>query len=293
MTKSIHTLKQDIEHVIKTGEGWTKEISEWIGQEVSELYSGRMSSIGGERKRNLRMSNLGTPCARKLWYHINSTSQSEPLPASTLNKFLFGDLTELHLLGLCKAAGHEVTGLQDQMDIRGIKGHRDCVIDGMLFDIKSASSFAFRKFSEHRLRQDDPFGYISQLSSYLYASRNDPLVRDKTRAGFLVQDKQLGHICVDIYDLSEEINKKEEEVEKLQEMVSLESPPDRTFEPVPYGKSGNMCLPTNCSYCEWKYNCWDNLRTFVYSNGPVYMTKVDREPSSKVMEITNEKHLNP
>jgi hypothetical protein len=43
------------------------------------------------------------------------------------------------------------------------------VIDGVTVDVKSASKYGFEKFLKHNLREDDPFGYISQLSSYVYA----------------------------------------------------------------------------------------------------------------------------
>jgi len=274
------TLKDDIEHTLRTGEGWTEEISEWVAKDAAKSLN-RQFDRGGERKRTLRASNLGTPCERKLWYHVNSSTEPEPLPASTLNKFIFGDLAESYLLGLCKAAGHDVTGLQDTVDVGGIRGSRDCVIDGMLFDVKSASSNSFRKFAEGRLREDDPFGYISQLSTYLKGSQSDPLVTYKTKAGFLAIDKQFGHIAVDIYDLTEELDTKDKEVERKKEVVTWNEPPDRPYEHVPDGKSGNMKLPTFCSYCEWRNTCWPGLRTFIYSHGPRYLTHVEYTPNVK------------
>jgi len=58
---------------------------------------------------------------------------------------------------------------------------------------------------------------------------------------------------------------------------------------VPEGKSGNMKLGVNCSYCPHKVTCWDDanngdgLRLFLYSNGPMWLTEVQKEP--KVQEI--------
>ena len=82
----------------------------------------------------------------------------------------------------------------------------------MTIDVKSCSSYAFKKFKEGRLRDDDPFGYISQLSSYVYAGKDDPLVTNKTHGAFLAVDKQNGHICLDVYDFSEELKTKEKEI---------------------------------------------------------------------------------
>ena len=54
--------------------------------------------------------------------------------------------------------------------------------------------------------------------------------------------------------------------------------PNRAFSDVPDGKSGNMKLGTQCSYCEFKKVCWPDLKTYIYSSGPRYLTKVVREP---------------
>ena len=303
MTKTVNTLQQDLYHVLTTGEGYTKEISEWVADDIAKSLKRQLTPRTTKGKGTLRVSNLGTPCYTKLWYHTNSDYQPEPLSASTLNKFIFGDLTESHVLGLVKASGHLLEGLQDSVDVCGIKGSRDCVIDGMLFDVKSCSSRAFDKFKNNQLRDNDSFGYISQLSSYLYGSRNDPLVTNKTHAGFLAVDKQFGHIAVDIYDLSEEVENKETEVFKVQHAVNEVEPPERPkWERLEYnratkqyegaefaedwadGKSGNRKLSTQCSYCDYKTSCWPNLRKFIRANSVQYLTEVVREPSGSVFE---------
>jgi len=297
--KTIETLIDDMEEVLNSGCGWTDEISEWVADDIAKSLSRQFNSIGTQRKGTLRLSGIGTPCERKLWYDINSTTQPEPLPASARNKFIFGDLTESYILGLVKASGHSLEGLQDRLDVCGIRGHRDCVIDGMLIDVKSCSSFSYTKFKQHELRDNDPFGYISQLSSYLYGSRNDPLVTYKNEAGFLAFDKQFAHICLDRYDLSNEVANKEQEVQQKKDVVKLDKPPQRptwerkyrgevveTAEDWEDGQSGNRKLSTQCSYCQWKHECWDGLRTFVFANGPRYLTKVVREP--KAFEVTDE-----
>jgi hypothetical protein len=284
LAKSIATLQRDLEHVLNTGEGYTQEIAEWVGNDIAKSLERQLSGITKQRKGTLRLSNLGTPCERKLWYHVNSEHEPEPLPPSARNKFIFGDLTESHVLGLVKASGHTLEGLQTPVDVFGIRGHRDCVIDGMLFDVKSCSSRAFDKFKYGKLREDDSFGYISQLSSYLYGSRDDPIVTKKNKAGFLAVDKQFGHIAVDIYDLTEDLERKEEEVLRKQHVVNEVEPPERAYEPVPHNKSGNMKLPVACSYCDYNRTCWPEARKFLYSNGPVFLTKVEREPTGNVFE---------
>lgn len=283
--KSPYDLERDLKYVLETGEGYTKEIAEWVGSDIAHSLLRQLGGRTGERKRTLRLSSLGTPCERKLWYSVNSKHNPEPLSASALNKFIYGDLTESHVLGLCMAAGHDVAGLQDTVVVHGIRGSRDCVIDGMLFDVKSTSTRGFEKFRNNGLLSDDPFGYLSQLSSYLYGSRDDDLVTYKEQAGFIALDKQFGHISVDIYDMKELLWKKKQEIEQKKAVVKRGYPPERAYEDVPHNKSGNRKLGTQCSYCEFKYQCWPDIRTFVYSNGPVYMTHVEKEPSGKVREV--------
>jgi hypothetical protein len=85
----------------------------------------------------------------------------------------------------------------------------DAVIDGVTIDVKTASPYSFNKFKEGNLRNEDPFGYISQLSSYVYAARDDDVVTDKKRGAFLVINKVSGEMVLDVYDLTEELAKKE------------------------------------------------------------------------------------
>lgn len=279
MTKSIQTLKSDIENVLSTGEGWTEDIAAWVGEQISKGLT-RQLTPRDNTTGTLRMSSLGQPCERKLWYSVQPSLSSlkEVLQPNTLNKFIFGDMIEAYTLGLIKASGHSLEGMQDQVQILGIRGSRDCVIDGMVFDIKSASTMSMNKFKNNGLRENDPFGYLSQLSSYVYASKDDPLVTNKTHGGFVAIDKQFGHIEIDIYDLTTELANKEAEVQRKKDVVKSPETPKRSFEDVPDGKSGNRKLGTNCSYCEFKQICWPDLQTYIYSTGPRYLTEVVREP---------------
>lgn len=278
--KTIDTLVADIKHVLTTGEGYTSEIRDWISNDVAQSLDRQLGTSGRLSEPRLRFSGLGTPCDRRLWYTINRASEREPLPANTKFKFLYGDLIESLTLGLAKAAGHSVTGLQGSVEIAGVRGSRDAIIDGVLIDVKSANDRSMQKFRDNGLRDSDPFGYLSQLSSYLFASQSDPLLIEKNKAGFLVADKNFGHIELYMYDLSDLMENKLDEVEGKKELVKQAEPPERGFEPVADGKSGNMKLPTNCSYCDFKHTCWPEARTFLYSNGPRYLTKVEREPSA-------------
>ncbi len=279
----IHTLVKDIEGVIEDGGGWNETVSQFTADGFRDIFDTRLSGEREEHKPTLRLSALGTACERKLWYSINDPNDREALPPSARLKFLYGDLLEQLLLSLAIAAGHDVQGMQDTLSVGGIKGHRDAVIDGITVDVKSASPFGYKKFAQGGLRDDDPFGYISQLSSYVYAGRDSDVESHPTLGAFLVIDKVSGKICLDMYDFGPEIGTKLDDVEHIKQMVRGEMP-DRSFEPEPMGKAGNMKLPMQCSYCDRKWKCWDNLRAFAYSYGPAYLTTVVDEP--RVPEIT-------
>jgi len=281
--KDIKTLVPDIYGVLEGNGGWDTTVATHFNTAVDNLMDSRLNPKG-EYSPSIRMSNVAQPCARKLWYHNHITEGGEPLRGSTRLKFMYGDIIEEVLLSLAEAAGHEVTGRQDVMEYAGIKGHRDGVIDGMLVDVKSASTFSYAKFRDGKLREEDPFGYIGQLTAYLLSSQDDPLVTNKTHAAFLAMDKQHGHICLDVYDLSKEMETMGGLIEDRKRMVASSTPPSREYGDIPEGKSGNKILQMPCGYCDHKHNCWPGLRTFTYYGGkPKFFTKVVKEP--RVPEI--------
>lgn len=275
---SIETLVEDIEKVLTQPNIVTKLALEKFGQTVADTVERQLKS---EERTQLSMSMLGTRCDRQLQYKASEflRAQGEPLPASTRLKFMYGDLIEALILLLVREAGHKVEGEQDELsigDVNPVFGHRDAVIDGVLVDIKSASTFSFAKFKKGLSKEDDSFGYLAQLSAYLSASQLDPLVVDKSGAAFVVVDKQFGHITVDYHRLSTGwIGALVDQKKQLLASLQLAK---RSFEDEPDGKSGNRKLGTVCSYCAYKQTCWPALQTYLYSTGPRYLTKVVREP---------------
>ena len=226
-------------------------------------------------KRNLRLSSIGRP-ARQLWYDKNSDKDVIPLEPSTRIKFLYGHILEEVLLLFTRVAGHTVTDQQKQIDVGGIKGHQDCMIDGVLVDCKSASGKSFEKFSKGNLHADDPFGYIAQISAYAEGNNVDT-------GAFLVINKQNGEICLTHVHSMEMINAKER-IEYLKGVMDQDNPPDKCYPDVPDGASGNRKLAVGCVYCPHKRTCWSDanegkgLRVFQYAKGYRFLTKIARTP---------------
>lgn len=280
--KKIDTLVQDIKDRITSNEPYDTGVVADFGASLAKLLGERLSNQ--THTPSLRLSNLGTPCDRKLWYSVNKPELGERLSASTRLKFLFGDIIEHLVLFLARASGHAVSSEQKEVDLHGVRGHIDAVIDGELVDVKSASTFSFKKFRDHGLVGDDPFGYRHQLNGYLSSDLgSDPEV-DTSRGHFLAVDKTLGNICLDTHD-KEDVNY-EEMVESKRQMLAYPAPPARGYSDVPDGRSGNRRLGMECSYCPFKQECWPGLRVFAYrGTRPVFLTRVSREPNVPEMKL--------
>ena len=272
--KSIKTLVSDIQELIQNGKDFSQESLDALGRNMAECVRDSLST--SVRDNYLRISNLGTPCLRKLWYSINTPDQAETLPAAAKFKYLYGHLLERLVLFLAKESGHTVTGEQAEVNLHGVPGHKDAIIDGHLVDAKSASSYSFRKFKEHGLGEDDPFGYLTQLNAYLEADQTNPELTDKKSASFLAIDKTLGHIILDTWGKDRVDYKRK--VEAAKSVLAQKEPPERGYTDKPMGKSGNRCLDVACSYCDFKRKCWPGLQIADYSGGPVFMTKIVRSP---------------
>lgn len=276
--KTVDTLVLDIYELVSSKSSVldTRE----LGTLMAEAVERRLTTK--HEGSYLRPSNLGKLCARQLWYEVNTPTLGLALPPSAEIKFLFGDLLEVLLLHLATAAGHTVTGRQDECTMLGVTGHRDAVIDGVLVDAKSASTYSFNKFASHLTPDQDSFGYLTQIEFYREASKDDPLVTDPSRSAFLVIDKTLGKICLDIHPARKVDWETLIETKRL--AVTGPTPPPRAFHPEPKGKSGNMGLGVTCSYCPFRQQCFPHLRTFLYSTGPEYLTTVARTPNVPEIE---------
>jgi hypothetical protein len=226
------------------------------------------------------MSGLGPKCPRALWYAIHHPEMAEPLPAWAEIKFSYGIILESLVISLAREAGHEVLGEQDEITLDGIPGHRDGVVDGAVVDVKSCSSIQFTKIKSGNLEQNDSFGYLDQLSGYVVGSANDPLVRVKDRGYILAVDKVLGHLWLYEHKITEEKTRKlRERIAAYKAVVALSEPPACECQTGPHGTSGNRKLIVPASYSPYKYCCFPNLRTFLYSDGPVYLTKCINKPN--------------
>jgi len=285
--KNLNTLVEDIYDSISvpndgTALDVTEEDIDNFGNAMKDVLRNWSHPKERSSKNNLRMSNVGKPM-RQLWYDLKSEKEAQlPLDSSVFIKFLYGHILEEVVLLLVKLAGHDITSEQKEVDIDGVKGHMDCKIDGEVIDIKTASGFAFKKFRDGTLRDDDPFGYMSQISGYEEAEQTN-------EGGFLALNKETGELALYIPEYLDKPNVKNK-IKKIRNYLKFDEPPDRCYNSIPEGKKGNMKLPRGCVYCRHKNTCHkdandgEGLRVFKYSNKLVYLTNVVVEP--RVPEIT-------
>jgi len=287
MTKKNKTLDTLVDDIYKTigvlSDGkkikLTDELLDQLGLDIVQA----VKEWATPAKRNkattkaLRMSNIGKP-ERQLWYdmHEEKDADSEMHP-TTFIKFLYGHILEALLLFFVKVSGHKVEAEQKEVSVKGIKGHMDCKIDGEVIDIKTASGYAFKKFKEGTLAEQDTFGYMAQLAGYEEAEQT-------SQGGFLAFNKETGELAL---FRPQDLDKPNitSKIDRVKKIIKSDSPPDYCFDAIPEGKSGNMKLPRECTFCPYKFKCRANsndgagLRVFNYAKGPVYFTEVVKEPN--------------
>jgi len=280
--KNLSTLVNDIYDTVSDLNIGEKQIPDELLADVTAGIGNAIIEWATPRDRSnsvLRMSSIGKP-SRQLYY-ADKYKESSPPDAATLIKFLYGHILEELLLFLVKLAGHEVTDQQKEVNVKNIKGHMDCKIDGEVVDVKSASGFSFKKFQNGTLRENDPFGYMYQLAGYEKAEGTN-------EGGFLAINKESGEVA--LYQ-PEELDKPnvESRIDDLIEMFSIQQIPDKCYQPIPAGTKGNMKLPMGCVYCPHKIECHSDtnngkgLRMFKYAKGIEYLTSVRSLP--RVEEI--------
>jgi hypothetical protein len=285
MTKIINTLIDDIHTMLETGVDVDSPLvyqsvhlcAEDIQQAIYNILA------EGDRRRlsNLRLSMIGKP-DRQVWYSLNVDNPSV-LDGQTRIKFLMGHIMEAVIIALAQIAGHKVEGEQAKIDVEGIKGHQDCRIDDVLVDIKTASPYSFKKFKDGAdgLSENDPFGYMAQISAYATAQGDE-------EAAFLAIEKSSAEMAL-CWVYKDNMIDAPKRVNALKKVATMDFPPPRCYSDEPDGASGNRKLAIGCVFCDYKKICWadandgQGLRTFQYANKKVYLTHVEKEP--KVQEM--------
>ena len=215
-----------------------------------------------EKSFRARMSNIGKPLCQLQMEKSNAKPEGQPYNNKMRNTF--GDLIEALAVTIIKASGIKVDSTQKSvsynMDKSKIDGTYDIEIGKSIYDIKSASPWAFEhKFGDeggfNSIVEDDSFGYLSQ--GYLYSESEN-----KRFGGWIVINKSTGEWLVTETPTEDEkykniaINLSKENLHALDEGKPFRrcfSDIEETFRKIP---TGNKVLGIVCSFCPYKFPCW-------------------------------------
>ena len=215
-----------------------------------------------EKSFRARMSNIGKPLCQLQMEKSNAKPEGQPYNNKMRNTF--GDLIEALAVTIIKASGIKVDSTQKSVsyniDNSKIDGTYDIEIGNSIYDIKSASPYAFEhKFGDeggfNSIVEDDSFGYLSQ--GYLYSESEN-----KKFGGWIVINKSTGEWLVTETPTEDEkykniaINLSKENLHALDEGKPFRrcfSDIEETFRKIP---TGNRVLGIVCSFCPYKFPCW-------------------------------------
>lgn len=259
--KDISTLLEDIEKLL------TKEAVTATKESVDSLSTMLATTIAerlGPRKikTKLSMSMIGKPM-RQLWFQLHpgnfKKDAKETIDARQRLIFLFGDILEVLLLWLAEQAGHNVKEYQRHVELEGVGGSIDCIIDDCLVDAKSASSTSFHMFKTATVSGEDGqdyLGYHHQIQGYRQALKKENI--ETKGAAFFVINKSTGELCLyepdEDFDLPKDVTPR---IKLLQEMLKKDEIPPQCYKAKVERKTERLYLCKSCAYCPYKDKCWD------------------------------------
>ena len=247
-------LTNAVQGKVSMGENTIEQIANDIKDALHRQFNSKQ-----KRKYSLRMSSIGRPSCQQ-WFEKNLPDKALPKPTTFVMNMMLGDIVEAVFKGLLKEAGADFKNSEQvklKLKDKTIKGTYDLILDDQVDDIKSASNWSYRyKFeSFDTLKEGDGFGYIGQLAGYAKATN--------TKAGgWWVVNKANGdfkYVPATGIEVDKEVSKMEETIKAVESKELV-----RCFEPEPeYFRSkptGNMVLNKNCTFCDFRQECWKTLQ---------------------------------
>jgi hypothetical protein len=263
----------------------SKKIINEIGKDIVNALHKQFDNKKSKNTFKLRMSNIGRPYCQ-LWFEKNKPELAEPKSTNFIMNMMLGDIVEAVFKGLLKAAKVKFKDSEKvELNLKDttIDGTYDLIIEDSVDDIKSASDWSYRnKFESYEtLSQGDAFGYIAQLAGYAKAT-------DKKAGGWWVVNKANGkfkYISANGINIDNEIKQIESTVKKLKtnKFERCFEPEEETFR----GKAtGNLVLNKNCTFCDFKKACWENL-----IEAPAVMSKAQFPKIVLYVKLNKEKNV--
>jgi len=250
------------------------------GRERTTALFERLLARRDDKSTNvLRPSKLGHPCTRKLAYQKLGYTETDPMPTRTSLVFTIGDIAEVVLAVLGRAAisiyeptwyflpsisrmslefdGGKITGVCDDILITD-KGP-------VLVEYKSMSSYSYDQM-EKTQEIDNTFGYRTQHD--LYREGYKKTLDVKQLPGLLVAyRKDSGNIQeVRTEDsLVHNLDRALKAAEELSRLITHPAIAGGRFDEEIFPrfaleddkKKGYKRLAVQCRYCSWMHQCWE------------------------------------
>lgn len=226
-----------------------RKVSDAILEEVGKLSTRAFKRQFLEEKqtKTYRLSSIGHCLRQQAYKALGFEEAGKEIDARSRMVFLMGDLTEVAVVGLAKAAGCQIAGTGDaqlEVDIDGVVGHPDGVINGsVLLEVKSMSSYSFDEFERGKIQD----GYRYQCNAYMSALGFEQccivaLNKDAGVLSEMVISKDLAIVA-----------KIKQRITALKK-ATKEDLPAREYQPDEKG-----FLPWPCAYCAFHRTCWPTI----------------------------------
>lgn len=237
-----------------------EEVIEAFGEACKTALRSRFTEP--KREFTLRMSSIGRPlCQQKL---DAAGVEGEPQGYHATFRNLIGDLLEAAGVAIMRAAKVRVNSIQKRVKlaIGGIElsGTYDVEIDGKIYDMKTASPYAFvntfgQRGGFNKIVEDDHFGYVTQGYAYSEAER-------KPFGGWIAINKVTGEWnVIDVPDndgayRTNALARVDKNIRALTTKEAFKREYEDEKEVFYRKETGNKTLHITCSFCPYKLTCW-------------------------------------
>lgn len=237
-----------------------QDINQAILTEVGKLAVDAFSRQFGKREnkemKNPWFSSIGKCMRQQAYKLLGFPEDGKAIDARAKMVFFMGDLAEIAIIQVAKAAGCEISASgkdQERIEIFGVTGKADGVLweeeGGYLIEAKSMSSFAFRDFERGILDE----GYRYQVNAGMAALKLSQTI-------VVGLNKDAGVLAEQIVSINPEIVKDIEKRSIILKNLNKDKLPDRA-----YATNEKGFYPWNCLYCGFHRTCLPNAEKVVVS----------------------------
>ncbi|UZV39987.1 hypothetical protein LPP2_g19 [Leptolyngbya phage LPP-2, strain SPI] len=240
-----------------------------------------------QQENRLRVSSLGKYAVVQALQCFGVHEDRGNIRGAQADMFHVGDVTEAKLIALMKAYGLQVTHEQHEVTWHGVLGHMDCVVDGMVIDVKTCNDGNFKRYQKKL-----PLTYLTQIGVYADALKY-------ANCGILLYNRNTCELALSVPDhddIKEALERAEhiataiptlDSVSQIWEHFDTPDPLEEVFQKQ---KTGRYYVPydVRSPYDELLYETVSDVSG--YGNERKYVTRL-REPQEIEEMVKNQKVL--